>query len=400
MMDSTAVPRRGRRDFIKMGGVALAAGAFAPLVRGAGKDTVKVGASLPLTGRSFFVEDGLRQLLGYRLWQEHVNRRDGLLGRPVQVVVHDDAAEAQQAAEVYRRLLEEGVQLLLGNYSSGVAGDTIPVVEAAGVPCVFPMAWQPGLWLREHQWAVPTLPLATEVTRTLLEYLERQGVRRVAVVNADNAYAQDLAKGLVQRVRELGLTLTAHQTYSFGDRVGLEAALTKALGTGPDALAGGNVGDQVPELAKAARAAGPEAGHYAWFELDEPVILEARDAVEGMIGFGLWIPGMPYPGNREFVRRFTNRWEREYPEEPIGLLLDHHAAAGYGAAQVLEAAVTEASTLEPAAVRDALFSFETTTVFGRYRLDARGVQVGKTVPVVGYRHGLREVLWPQPLATV
>jgi hypothetical protein len=64
----------------------------------------------------------------------------------------------------------------------------------------------------------------------------------------------------------------------------------------------------------------------------------------------------------------------------------------------LERAVEQADTLEPSAVRDALFSLDTTTVFGDYRLDERGVQVGKTVPVIGYRRGLRETLWPQDIA--
>lgn len=391
-----------RREFIKAGGAiaVLAAGASPAPTRAGGGDLVTVGASLPLTGPDFFVEDGLRQLLGYRLWQEGVNRCGGLLGREARLVVHDDAAEGERAAEIYRRLVDDGATLLLGNYSSGVARDTIPVVEAARTPCVFPMAWQPRLWLSAHRWAVPTLPLATEVTRPLVEYLQREGVRRAAVVTADNAYAGDLAKGLVQWLREFGVTVTAHQTYSFGDQAGLRSAMVKALGTAPEALAGGNVGDQVPQLAEVARGAGPELDHYAWFELDEPVILPERERVEGMIGFGLWTPNMPYSDNREFVRRFTDRWEREYPEEPIGLLLDHHAAAGYAAAQVLERAVTEADSLEPARVRDALFALDTETVFGRYRLDARGVQVGKIVPVIGYRHGLREVLWPPRLATV
>ena len=42
----------------------------------------------------------------------------------------------------------------------------------------------------------------------------------------------------------------------------------------------------------------------------------------------------------------------------------------------------------------------TTTVFGRFRFDQRGMQVGKTVSVLGYPHGWREVLWPLELATI
>ncbi len=319
------------------------------------------------------------------------------MGRPVELVIRDDRADAGRAAEVYRRLVaDDGVHLLLGNYSSGLARETIPVVEEARTPCVFPMAWQPGLWRSPHQWAVPTLPLATEVTRPLVEYLRQQGVRRVAVVHASNNYAADLAKGLRQWLDEYGLTTTTTQTY--GDGQNLDQAVGNGVRSKPDALAGGNVGDAVPELARAARQAAPKLAHHAWFELDEPVILLDREVVEGMAGFGLWLPTMPYAGNRDFVRRFSQRWESEYPETPIAMLLDHHAAAGYAAGQVLGAAVVQAGAPERGAVRDALFGLDTATVFGRYKLDARGIQVGKTVPVVGYRHGLRDVLWPHELA--
>ena len=56
------------------------------------------------------------------------------------------------------------------------------------------------------------------------------------------------------------------------------------------------------------------------------------------------------------------------------------------------------SRSSPSKGKPALFSLDTMTVFGRYHLDERGVQAGKTVPVVGYRNGLREVLWPPELA--
>lgn len=392
-----------RRRFVHAGAAAMALAAVgagpAPEARAAG--TVKVGASLPFTGWDFFVEDGLRQLLGYRLWRDEVNAAGGLLGRKVELVLYDDGGKPEGGARAYRRLIEaDGVELLLGNYSSGVASATIPVVEEAKLPCVFPMAWQPKLWLAEHRWTVPTLPLASEVTRPLVAYLSEQDAKRVAVVSADNGYARDLSDGLLAWLREFGISVTTHQVYGSADGPSLEEAVAGALATEPDVLAGGNVGDQIPELVGAVHAAEAEAGGYAWFEMDEPVLLEHRDALEGMVGFGLWLPHMPYPGNRAFVEAFTDRWEREYPDEPIGLLLDHHAAAGYGAARLLEAAVKAAGSFEPKSVRDALFGLETTTPFGGYRLDERGVQVGKTVPVVGYRHGLREVVWPPELATV
>ncbi len=367
----------------------------------AGHPDLVIGASLSFSGFSVYVEDSLRQLLGYRLWQEQVNARGGLLGRKVGFVFRDDGSTPEGGAEAYRALLEDdGVDLVIGNYGSRVAAGTVPVVEERGIPCIFPMSWAPHVWREPRRWAVPQLPIATAVTEPLVAYLQRQGVRSASVPYADNNHTRDLAKGLLAWLRDYGISVKGEHLYAGESGQSLEAAVKAAAADAPDAIVGGNVGAEVPDLAEAARAAPQEVGTHAWFELDEPEILPHREAVEGMVGFGLWLPNLPTPGNRDFVTAFTRRWESEYPDISIALLLDHHSAAGFGAAQVLERAVEAAGTLEAARVREAVFGLDTTTVFGRFKVDGDGRQVGKTVPVVGYRRGLREVLWPPELATL
>lgn len=388
-----------RRSFLRRAlgitGAALLGGRIVFAAQGDDRP-LKVGASLPLSGPGLFGEDGLHQLLGYRLWQEEVNADGGLLGRELELIVYDDANEADRAIDAYRRLLDaDGAELLLGNYGSGLADDTIQLVEEARMPCVFPMAWQPRLWLSGHRWAAPLLPLASSVTEPLVDYLQAEGVQRLAVIWANNDYARDLADGLRGAARDVGLELTYEAEY--GGDLPLPIALIRAHESEPDALAGGNLGEQIPAILEALREVDLSFPRYAWFELDEPVLLQHRHELEGMAGFGLWLPTMPFPGNRRFVNDFTLRWQAEYPGTPIGMMLDHHSSAGYAAAQVTQRAVEQAGTLEPAAVRDALFGLETATIYGDFRLDDRGVQVGKTVPVIGYRQGLRETLWPPHL---
>lgn len=382
-----------RRTFLArsaaLGGAMLLGGlALGAAERGA----IRLGTTLPLGGPPFFADDGLHQLLGYRLWVEDVNRSSGLLGRPVRLTVYDDRNDPDLAARLFRKLvLEDGVDLLLGNYGSGLARATIPVVEAAGVPCVFPMAWQDALWDAPHRYAAPLLPVASTVCRPLARFLRRQGVERAAAIWADNDYARDLGASLVRWLDAEGITIAYRAEY--GQARPLEAVLAEAASGTPDVLAGGNIGDTIPSITDALANEGLSFPAYAFFELDEPVLLAHRDALEGASGFGLWLPSMPFPDNRRFVRDFAWRWEPEYPDRAVGLLLDHHSAAGYAAGQITERAVAQAGSLDRDAVRDALFALDTATVFGPYRLGPGGKQVGKQVPVVGYRDGLRVPLW-------
>ena len=363
---------------------ALALGAEEP-------DAVVIGTSLPLGGPPFFADDGLHQLLGYRSWVDDINARGGLLGRPVRLIVHDDRNDPQRAADLFARLLhEDRVDLLLGNYGSGLARTTIPVVESAGAPCVFPMAWQDALWQAPHRYAAPLLPPASEVCRPLATYLAEQGVARAAAIWADNDYARDLGSSLRSWLTARGVDIVYQGEY--GAAKPLETVLAEAADTAPDVLAGGNIGDAIPQITEALANQGLAFPAYAYFELDEPVLLAHRDELEGATGFGLWLPTMPFAGNRQFVHDFAWRWESEYPDEALGLLLDHHSAAGFAAGQVTERAVVAAGSLDAETVREAMFGLSTQTVFGPYALDENGVQTGKQVPVIGYRNGLREVL--------
>src|SRR5580704_17142281 len=57
---------------------------------------ILIGASLSLTGD--FSADGQAFLRGYRLWQSDVNSHGGLLGRPVKLIILNDASSPTTVA--------------------------------------------------------------------------------------------------------------------------------------------------------------------------------------------------------------------------------------------------------------------------------------------------------------
>src|SRR3954464_140724 len=78
---------------------------------------ITIGASLPLTGE--FSQGGLDTQRGYETWVEMTNEAGGLLGKPVKIVVKDDATQQETAVSNYNNLTpQEKVDLLLGSQSS------------------------------------------------------------------------------------------------------------------------------------------------------------------------------------------------------------------------------------------------------------------------------------------
>ncbi|RLA11191.1 MAG: hypothetical protein DRQ60_10230 [Gammaproteobacteria bacterium] len=71
-----------------------------------------------------------------------------------------------------------------------------------------------------------------------------------------------------------------------------------------------------------------------------------------------------------------------------------HAAYGYAAGQVLEAAVRLADSLDHNLVRDQLREMKFSSVLGRYRVDDSGKQLAKKTFVMQRQNGYRLLVLP------
>ena len=94
------------------------------------------------------------------------------------------------------------------------------------------------------------------------------------------------------------------------------------------------------------------------------------------------------PGMKEFIEVY----EKRFGEKP-----NYHAGGAYGALQATEAAVKKAGSFDGDKVRDALATIEVQTAFGRYKVDARGMNSheGLTFQVL---KGQRLVVYPEKWA--
>ena len=94
-----------------------------------------------------------------------------------------------------------------------------------------------------------------------------------------------------------------------------------------------------------------------------------------------------YPGAREFVEST----QREFPGTAP-------PAAAYGACQVLVEAIRRAGSLDRGKIRDAISKMDYNTVFGRFRVDRDGVQIGHKMVLFQWQDGKRAIVWPEELA--
>ena len=64
---------------------------------------MRMGGSLPLTGIYSATAKWIKD--GYEFWAEDVNKRGGLLGRPVKLTIYDDESTAEKAVTYFERAI-------------------------------------------------------------------------------------------------------------------------------------------------------------------------------------------------------------------------------------------------------------------------------------------------------
>src|SRR6266446_5819463 len=124
-------------------GALLALAAHAALAAPSGPP-VRIGSTLALTGA--LAATGLVHKIVGEIYVEQLNRKNGLLGRPVEWVLKDDQSKPDLARTLYEQLITvDKVELLMGPYATGA------ILSAMGV------AQRYNKMLIHHTFGIPSL---------------------------------------------------------------------------------------------------------------------------------------------------------------------------------------------------------------------------------------------------
>ncbi len=357
---------------------------------GASAQEVVVGTSVALTGK--YARTGQEQLQGFQMWVEEVNARGGLLGRKVRLVYYDDESRPETGARLYEKLItDDKVDLLIGPYSSSVTMAASTVAEKHGMPMISSGASASEIWARGYKNIFGLYTPANTYMDQILEFAKAKGLERVALVWENTEFPRDVANGVRAKAKALGMKLVFEEEYGKAS-TDFTSMIIKMKARKPDIVIGGSyLPDSVSFMRQAkenrlyaklfAFAVGPGLPDFG-----QNLGLDA----EGVMGNTQWEPSLNLPGAKEFAAKYQAKY---------GHLPGYHAAGGYGAGQVLEAAVKKAGSFERDKIRQALVELDTVTAFGRYKVDATGKQVGKPGYTVQWIDGERELVLPAEIAT-
>jgi branched-chain amino acid transport system substrate-binding protein len=361
---------------------------------GAAGPPIRIGATVSLQGR--FQEPSAMVHDGYRLWVAQANRRGGLLGRPVELVVYDDLSLEERTRELYRRLLDvDRVDLLLSPYGSPLTMAAAGISDPRGFVLVASAAAAEAVWEQGYRHLFGVYATAPRYFVGLLDLMARQGHRSIALLHEDNPFNTGIAEGVIWWAPRFRIQVALHRTID-GGGTDLDAAVSalQGLDPAPDGLIVAAYPELGYRLLERLQATGKRPRVLALTIAPSHPDFAARlgPGAEGVFAPSQWEPDerIAFPGTRDFIAAF-----REF----TGRMPSYHAGSAYAACQVLERAVTQTASLDHARLREYIARLDTVTVIGRFKVDGRGMQVGHNPILIQWQAGRKEIVYPTKMQT-
>jgi len=357
---------------------------------------IKIGGSLPATGIHTETSKWIKQ--GYDFWVEDVNKRGGLLGRPVKMTVYPDQGNPEEAVAYYERAITiDKVDLVFGGYPGTSNVALMPLVEKYGKVFVG-MGAHMKSFEQGFTYSFASPPLMSDWV-----YLSFGGVlddlipkpewpKSIALLTSNNVMGLAARGNIIKAMEERGVKVVVDETYNLplSDATPL---VNRAKGRGAEILCCLSFFDDAVMIMRAAKNINynPKLIFQQLASIVPAWMTELGEDGNNVVNSAFWHARLPFPGNGEI-----NEGARTRLGIPAGPLF---FGFGYCWMKTLEVAVQGAGTLDQKKVRDYLRSNKLDLPYGkRITFDSRGLPTPFCygVQTTG---GKVELVWPKSIAT-
>jgi branched-chain amino acid transport system substrate-binding protein len=339
-------------------------------------EPIKIGFSMAMTGG--LAANGKSALLAQKIWEEDINAKGGLLGRPVKLIFYDDQSNPATVPGIYTKLLDvDKVDLLIGPYATAQIAPAMPIVIQRNKLFIglLGLAVNTEFNYANYFAMIPSGPdPKPSFTKGFFDTAMAQTPKpqSVAIVAADQEFSRNASDGARENAKKAGLKIVYDKSYppsttDFApivraiqatnpdlvvlcsyppDSVGLVRSINE-IGFKPKMVGGAMVGPQATALKT-----------------------QLGPALNGFVNYDFWlpVPKMMFPGVEELIKKYQAR----APAEGVDLLGYYMAPWGYAQLQVLQQAIEATKSLEDKKLADFIRANSFKTVLGDVRFGKNG----------------------------
>src|ERR1700743_512014 len=164
-----------------MSALMVRAGALLGLAQPALAD-VKIGILMPLSGKG--ASYGQHQETAMKMALEELEKRGGIKGEKVQVVVYDTRGENAEAINLTRKLISnDKVLAIIGPFFSAECEVAFPIAAQNKTPIITASSAKPGIAAKNRPWAFRNALSSDQMNGYLLDvWLKRNPVKSVVIL--------------------------------------------------------------------------------------------------------------------------------------------------------------------------------------------------------------------------
>ncbi len=315
---------------------------------------IKIGMYADLTGPTALW--GTNAKKGAELRVKEVNKKGGLFGRQIELVVYDCQLSPTEAIKAYTRLVQEDkVVAVNGSLISNTALAVSPVAIEMKVPVVARAMDErvttpgfdpdnPDKKIDPNPYFFLLQPSAFQQAAVIAGYaIDELGMNTFSMLyTPGNAYALYLAKGFEYYVKERGKTMLKTFEFQMGDS-DFKTQITAIKQINPDGLFVPNYTAQNANIAKQSVELGLKSvmlGNNSW---DAPM-----DKVAGSAADGAYFP-LNISHDDPALKWYRDKYKEEYGEQPL-----LNSFAGWDDVGFIIQAIEKAGSTDPAAIAKAM----------------------------------------------
>ena len=359
---------------------------------------IKIGMSMPQTGS--LGAGGQAALVALRMWVDDVNGKGGLLGRKIEFIVYDDQTNPANTPGIYTKLLDvDKVDLLIAPYGTVPTAPIMPLVKQRGLLLMGNFSFQVNrtvkhdMWFNNSPWND-----ATSWFDGFMRAGQKAGGKTVAILAADQEFAQNLANGARELAKKYGLSTVYDQNYP-PTTTDFSALIRAIRQTNADVVFVASYPNDSVAIVRSVNEIGIGkgvkifGGGMVGLQFT-PNMVNLGSLLNGITNYNSYVPGIKYPGIDEFLARYSKK-AAEAKVDPLGFYLPPY---NYAIGQMLEQAISATKSLDHKKLADYLRKNEMKTIVGPIRYGPDGEWANPRVVQAQFR-GVKDKdleQWRQP----
>jgi branched-chain amino acid transport system substrate-binding protein len=365
-------------------GLAGIAGSAVAKVEG---DTIILGSAISLSGK--YSTNGLHTQKGYDFAAKKINEAGGVKvgGKTYKLAIkyYDDESAASRATQLAERLIQQdGIQFMLGPYSTGMTKAVAPVTEKFKVPMVEAEGASRALFTQGYKYMFAVLSTSEYYLAPVLDLVAQKAKAgwkkpsdlRIGMAFENDGFSLDVRAGVVDVAKKYNMKIVIDDKLP-ADLSDMSATLTKFKALKPDVLL----------VSGHSKGAATAARQIEEMKIQAPVIaithceaakvhLKFPKAANGMLCPTQWLSNLP---NKEAIFGDAATYDKEfkaaYPE--YATEIPYQTTQASAAVLVFKDAFERAGNFDRDAVRDALAATDMDSFYGPIKFAPEGNNIAK-----------------------